>query len=312
VPKRIVISTSSFDVPASQALETLARNGFEIVLNPYGRRLNEAEAGGLIETDVVGLIAGVEPLTRAVITRARHLKVISRCGIGMDNVDLAATAEKGIWVRNTPDAPGKAVAELTIGLMLNLLRNVSEADRRIRSNDWKQLMGGLLSAQTVGLIGYGRIGRRVARLLAAFDATVLVYDKFMPPEDRNAEFRPLDALLAHADIVSLHVPYEPDTHHLLNEQRMSAMKKGALVINASRGGLIDEAALLKLLLSGHLGGAALDCFEVEPYSGPLAGVERVVLTAHMGSYAREARALMEREAADNLLQGLTEQGCLAV
>ena len=310
MPDKILISTSSFDVAACAPLAALAKKSFEIVFNPYGRRLNEAEAGALLKSGVVGMIAGVEPLTRSVIMGAQDLRVISRCGIGMDSVDAIAAAERNICVKNTPDAPGRAVAELTLGLMLDLLRRVAEADRGIRSNRWKQLMGSLLSAQTVGLIGYGRIGKRVAQLVRAFGAQVLVHDAYAASDRADVKSCTLEHLLANADLVSLHVPYAADTHHLLNRERLGAMKKGALLINASRGGLIDETALLAALESGHLAGAALDCFEDEPYQGPLAKLEQVLMTAHMGSYAKESRVQMEQEAAENLLQGLVEQGCV--
>ena len=309
IPK-ILITTSSFDIPSNEILQKLIGKGFEIVQNPYGRRLTEQEAADLLQTGVVGMIAGLEPLTREVLMAARDLRVISRCGIGMDNVDIAAAGERSILVKNTPDAPAVAVAELTVGLMLNLLRRVSEADRCIRSNRWKKLMGSLLGAQTVGLIGYGRIGGRVASLLKPFGSRILVHDTYVNDVDESVELCSLDDIIEHADIISLHIPYDPKIHHFINSQRLNRMKKGALLINASRGGLVDEAALVVALESGQLAGAALDCFEVEPCQGPLSGMDQVVLTAHMGSYAQEARELMEREAAENLYQGLIQLGCV--
>ncbi len=278
--------------------------------NPFARRLTEVEVGDLLKSGVTGMIAGVEPLTRSVLMGAEELRVISRCGIGMDNVDMDAAAEKNILVKNTPDTPGIAVAELTVGLMLNLLRHISEADRFIRADRWKQLMGRLLHKQTVGLVGFGRIGKRVARLISVFGATVLAYDTYEMPPFPDVEFCLLDNLIARSDIISLHIPYTQDTHHFFNAEKMNAMKKGALLINTARGGLIDEAALVAALESGRLAGAALDCFETEPYYGPFVNMKQIVMTAHMGSYAKEARELMEQEAAENLLQGLIAQGCL--
>lgn len=228
----------------------------------------------------------------------------------MDSVDIDAAAELGVWLKNTPDAPAAAVAELTLGMMLSVLRRLPEADRGIRSNRWNPLMGRLLSAQTVGLIGFGRIGRRVARLVRAFGARIIVYDKQQLSPEEGVEFRSLDDVIGTADVLSLHVPYAQDMHHFLDRERIAAMKPGAVLINAARGGLIDEEALLNALQAGHLSGAALDCFEAEPYSGPLAALPQVLLTAHMGSYAREARNLMEQEAVDNLLQGLAAQGLM--
>ena len=308
--QKILISTSSFGVTGNDSLRRLADAGFEIILNPHRRRLNEAEAGELLDNDVIAMIAGVEPLTRKVLTKAKQLKVISRCGTGIDNVDVDAAKELGILLKNTPDAPARAVAELTLGMILGVLRRIAEADRGIRATKWAPLMGRLLSEQTVGLIGYGRVGKRVAHLVRAFGARVIVYDNQEHPAEEDIEFLSLNDVIGTADVLSLHVPYSKELHHLLNRERIAAMKKGAVLINAARGGLIDENALLEALQSAHLAGAALDCFQTEPYDGPLVDLPQVVLTAHMGSYANEARALMEREAADNLLAGLAGLGLI--
>ncbi len=306
--QKILISTSSFGVDGNDSLRRLAEAGFEIILNPHRRRLNETEAMELLDNNVIAMIAGVEPLTRKVLTNAKQLKVLSRCGTGMDNVDIDAANELGILLKNTPDAPARAVAELTLGMILAVLRRIAEADRGIRAAKWAPLMGRLLSEQTVGLIGYGRVGRRVAQLVRAFGARVIVYDSQQQPAEESIELLSLDDVIRQADVLSLHVPYSKELHYILNRERLGAMKQGAVLINAARGGLIDENALLEALQSGRLAGAALDCFETEPYDGPLIGLSQVVLTAHMGSYANEARALMEREAADNLFAGLATQG----
>ena len=308
--RKILITTSSFGVVGNDSLRKLADGGFEIVLNPHHRRLNEAEAMELLDSAVIGMIAGVEPLTRKVLGNATQLKVISRCGTGIDNVDLDAVKELGMVIKNTPDAPARAVAELTLGMMLGVLRRIAEADRSIRATKWAPLMGRLLSEQTVGLIGYGRVGKRVAHLVHAFGARVVAYDSLQHPAEEGIAFVSLDEVIGQADVLSLHVPYARELHHLLNTERIAGMKRGAVLINAARGGLIDEAALAAALHSGHLAGAALDCFQTEPYAGPLVDLPQVVLTAHMGSYANEARTLMEREAADNLLAGLAKLGLI--
>jgi len=305
---KILISTSSFNVNANGYLDILQREGFEIDQNPYGRRLTESEVMELLHDDVVGLIAGVEPLTQAVIVSAKKLKVISRCGIGMDSVDSVAAKKHEIQVYNTPGAPVDAVAELSIALILSLLRKVVEADRNIRQGGWKPLMGNLLSCQTVGVIGYGRIGKRVSQLLQAFGSKVIVFDEQEVPDEPGIEVYPMNDVLRQADIVTLHVPYSSSTHHLIDHEKISRMKSGAILINSSRGGVIDEQALLSALQSGALAGAGLDAFEEEPYQGPLLKLPQVVLTAHMGSYAKEARMNMENEAAKNLLMGLRSKG----
>lgn len=304
---KILIATSSFRIDGNAALARLAQRGFEIVSNPYRRRLTEEEIAASLRPDVVGLITGVEPLTRRVLTGAKGLRVISRCGVGLDNVDLDAARELGIAVHNTPDAPVAAVAELTIGLMLAALRQVAEADRGIRQGRWEPLTGRLLGARTVGLVGYGRVGRAVAKLVRPFGASVIACDPALPGDEaaRMCEF---DEVIAGADIVSLHAPGGPATHRLIGREQIARMRRGAILINTARGSLVDEDALAEALASGQIAAAGLDVFEHEPYSGPLARLPQVVLTAHMGSRASEVRERMEREAAENLERALLERG----
>jgi len=277
--------------------------GHEIVLNPFGRRLTEDDALSLLsEHNPVGMIAGVEPLTRPVLESAPALKVLARCGIGMDSVDLAAAKELGIAVSNTPDAPCSAVAELTIGLIMSALRQIPQADRALRGGEWKARMGHMFRGKTLGLIGGGRIGQKVAELASAFGVDVIIHDPFI--ETCSYPLVSMDALLQQSDILSLHIPGGDETYHLINQTALEKMKPTALLINAGRGGLVDERALAEALRSERLAGAALDVYEDEPYSGDLLALDNVVLTAHMGSYAKETRAIMEREAAENLLTGL--------
>ncbi|MCC6923683.1 MAG: hydroxyacid dehydrogenase, partial [Nitrosomonas sp.] len=176
---KFIISTSSFDTVNNPVIQRLIQAGLQPVTNPYGRKLTEDEAVELLKEDVVGMIAGVEPLTARVIQCTKNLKVISRCGTGMDNVDLAAARNHGITVYNTPEAPAQAVAELTLGLILASLRRLCETDRQIRNGEWPRTQGGLLAAQTVGLIGLGHIGKRVAKLCQAFEADVIAYDPYI-------------------------------------------------------------------------------------------------------------------------------------
>lgn len=307
---KILITTSSFSGAADAELAQLRAAGYEVLLNPHRRRLNEDEAQALLGPDVAGMIAGVEPLTRRVLSAAKGLKVVSRCGIGLDSVDLDAARDLGIEVLNTPDAPSGAVAEITLGLTLAVLRKIALADRQVRAGQWRSLMGRLLSAQIAGVVGYGRIGRKVAALYAAFGCRVLACDPVAKSAAPGATLCSLDELLAQADIVSLHLPIAPDTARLMNADRFAQMKKGAVLVNVSRGGLVDEAALHQALVSGHLGGAALDVFDKEPYAGPLAALDQVVLTAHMGSAAEESRAVMEQEAAANLVRALAAKGLM--
>ena len=305
---QVLISTSSFNLDNFAQLSDLKNAGVEVKLNPFAARLTEGQVIELLGTDTVGLIAGLEPLTKNVLQSAKSLKVIARVGTGLDSVDLAAAKQLGITVLNTPDAPTKAVAELTLAHILGLIRNVSQADRQIRVGVWKGLMGSLLETKTVGIVGFGRIGKRVATLISAFGASVIISDVQVKQSDYpNVE---LDELCIKSDILSLHLPYSEATHHIINEKQISQMKKGSYIVNISRGGLVDETALLTALKSGHLAGAALDCFEQEPYEGELSKLETVQITAHMGSYARETRDLMEREASRLLVNALHEKNLL--
>ena len=295
----VLITTSSF---RDDLLEKLRGMNFNPILNPLRRRLTEKEVTGLLrEHKPIGMIAGVEPLTRDVLSGAEGLRTISRCGIGLDSVDLNAAKELGITVTNTPDAPTVPVAELTIGLILALLRGIPNSDAGIRRSEWVRPMGNLLQGKTVGIIGCGRIGTAVSKILSVFGCRLLGYDPVVTSSDLVEMFF-FDSLLAASDIVTLHLPYTENTHHILDAVRLQSMKKGAILINASRGGLIDDQALLESLQSGHLAGAALDCFEQEPYTGPLTKLENVVLTGHIGSYAKEGRAIMEEQAVKNLLR----------
>ena len=305
---QVLISTSSFNLANFAQLSDLKKAGVEVKLNPFAARLTEEQVIDLLGTDTIGLIAGLEPLTQNVLKSAKSLKVIARVGTGLDSVDLEAAKELEIIVLNTPDAPTKAVAELTIAHILGLLRHVSQADRQIRSGVWKGLMGSLLETKTVGIVGFGRIGKRVATLLSAFGALVIISDA----QVKSGDFQNvgLDELCTRSDIVSLHLPYSEATHHIIDEKRMNLMKKGSFIVNISRGGLVDEAMLLVALKSGHIAGAALDCFEQEPYEGELRNLENVQITAHMGSYARETRDLMEQEASRLLVNALHEKNLL--
>jgi D-3-phosphoglycerate dehydrogenase len=306
---KVLITTSSFSLGNFAQAKSLHDAGISLEMNPHGRRLSEDEVAELVATDVIAVLAGLEPLTDRVLSNAKSLRVIARCGTGLDSVDLQAASRLGIDVFNTPDAPTQAVAELTIAHMLNSLRHISTTDSNMRSGKWTPTMGSLLATKTVGLIGVGRIGSAVAKLAQAFGARVIGFDPVVSSHN-SVELLSLDEVLNQADIVSLHVPINDQTHHIVNASAISRMKPGSIVVNVSRGGLIDESALHDALKSQHLSGAALDCFEDEPYSGPLLQIPGVHVTAHMGSYARETRDLMEVEASTNLVNGLRKRGLI--
>ena len=301
---QILISTSSFNLDNFSELSAIRSSGIEVKLNPFKTRLTEDQVIELLGAESVGLIAGLESLNSRVLRSATALKVIARVGTGLDSVDLGEATKLGIKVLNTPDAPTSAVAELTLGHILGLLRNIAKTDRQIRDNKWQGQMGSLLETKTVGVVGFGRIGQRVAKLVASFGAKVIVSDPYT--DTTEYENCALDELCQRVDVLTLHLPYVEKTHNLIGSRQFQLMKKGSFVINISRGGLIDEIALLQALESEHIAGAALDCFEHEPYFGPLSKLESVQMTAHMGTYARETRDQMEREASLLLVKALRE------
>ncbi len=303
---KVLISVSSFGVAGPAPMDRLLAEGYQVVPNPYGRKLNEAEIIDLIG-DVHFVIAGTEPLNARVLEHAKQLRVISRVGVGLENVDLNAALQLGIAVRNTPDALTDAVAELTLAGILNVIRHVGRMDRDLRNGEWNRQMGVLLAGKTVGIVGLGRIGRRLAELLKPFNVNLLATDR---APDRDVALRlgvamvDLDELLTRADVVTLHLPGVG--HTVLGERELALMKPTAFVVNASRGGLVDEAALATALRTERLAGAFLDTFSEEPYTGELVSLPTVLLTPHAGSYAAETRVVMETEAVDNMITAFRE------
>ncbi|HQH70502.1 MAG TPA: phosphoglycerate dehydrogenase [bacterium] len=308
-PWKILVTTAPFGEADPAPLELLKAAGVSYNLNPFGRRFQEDELAEMIGPYHV-LIAGTEPITRRVLERAPNLKHISRVGIGLDSVDLNAARELGIQVSYTPDAPAPAVAELAAGQMLNLLRFVPQADRGMRRGTWKRLMGRRLSECVVGIIGLGRIGKRVTCHLAGFGPKILVND--IAPDHDFIERQCLflvekEQIHREADIITLHVPLTPETQGLIGPRELAMMKPDALLINTARGGIVDEAALAAALRAGKLGGAAVDVFEQEPYTGELIGLENCLLTCHMGSCSLDCRVRMEREATEEAVRFVQNQ-----
>ena len=277
---------------------------YEVIMNPYKRKLTEDEVISLIkEHEPDGIIAGVEPLTRKVLETSDKLKVISRCGVGLDSVDMTAASDRKILVFNTPDVPVKPVAELTIGMIFSLVRGIGSLNSCIKEGNWVKSTGGLVAEKTIGIIGCGRIGSRVASMLVPSGARLIGYDPYVQshPHCKMVSF---EYLITNSDVISLHIPLTPENNNLLSAEKLGKTKPGTIIINNSRGGLVDEKALYALLKSGHLGGAGIDVFLTEPYSGPFTELDNVILTPHIGSSAGNSRFEMESSAINNLVTGL--------
>ncbi len=288
------------------SLKLLQAAGLKYQLNPFNRRLTESELVELIPTAEI-LIAGTEPITAKAMDAAPQLRLIARVGIGLDSVDLEAARKRGIAVTYTPDAPAPAVAELTIGLMIDLLRDISRADRLMHSRRWNRLIGRRLDGLTIGVVGVGRVGKRVTRILrGGFPKTSILANDISPDyafgEQFNVRWVEKNELYSASDIITLHLPLTPATKLLIGEREIERMKTSASIINTSRGEIIDENALAQALTSGRLARAALDVFDPEPYSGVLTGVDECILTCHMGSMSVDCRSAMEVEAVEDVLR----------
>lgn len=296
---RILIGPSSFGIIDAAPLRRLCEAGFDVQRNPFGRRLTERELLDLLP-GVVGLIAGLEPLTGSVLEQS-DLRAISRSGAGVSNVDLDAARRLGIVVRNTPDVTTSAVAELTVAAMLMLLRQITRMNADLHEGRWTRVAGAQIEGKVVAVIGFGRIGRRVAELLLAFGARVIAVDPHIGAIDPPITLARLAEALPVADIVTLHASGH-DT--ILGKAELLDLKRGVIVLNASRGGLVDEDALCGMLDSKHVSGVWIDAFSDEPYTGALSKYPQALLTPHVGSFTVECRRRMEMQAVENLIEAL--------
>jgi D-3-phosphoglycerate dehydrogenase len=254
-----------------------------------------------------GMIIGTVKLTRPMLTRAKRLRAIVKYGVGMDNIDLEAAKELGIQVANLPGVNAQAVAELALGLLFSLARKIAWGDRSIRSVKWEGLIGSNVSGKTLGIVGTGSIGCTLARMVPGLEMTILGYDISPSPEFTAAggQYVELNELLSRSDFVSLHLTLTSQTAHFMNQDRLNRMKPGAFLINTSRGGVVDQAALTETLLNGHLGGAGLDVFETEPPSlGELAKLDQTVFTPHIGAYTDETLRKMDEVCVATLSKAL--------
>lgn len=302
--KKVLTSPSSFGEISREPFELLKNNGFDIVNNPYGRKLTEDEVIEIAK-ECVGIVAGIEPLTARVMNTIPALRCISRVGVGLDNVDLEHAKRKGIIVTNTPDGPTQSVAELTIGMTFAILRRIPQAHCDMKKGTWKKQTGSLLYEKKVGVIGLGRIGKRVAELFRGLGNDVLGYDLY--PDNTWANKNDVimlakNELLQKSDIITLHIP--KSKRPFIGKDEINLMKNNVFLINVARGGVVDEQELFEALKNKKLAGAATDVFSSEPYHGPLCELDNVILTPHIGSYAREGKLKMEIQAVINLLNAL--------
>ncbi|NLW55025.1 MAG: phosphoglycerate dehydrogenase [Firmicutes bacterium] len=306
--QKVLITPRTFGTIDSKPIKLLRDQDYELIFNPHGRLLTEEELINLI-SDVVGVIVGLDPMTAKVLNSAKKLKIISKYGVGVDNIAVDCATQKKIMVTNTPGANSLAVAELTFGLILDVARQITFSDRRLRQNQWGKCYGFELNGKTLGLIGTGRIGREVAVRAKGFGMRIIGYD--LKPDLEWARtvgvaYMSLDRLLSSADIISLHVPLAEGTYHLISSRELALMKRSAILINTARGGIVDEDALFQALHNKEIAGAGLDVYENEPSADSLLrSLDNVVLTSHIGSHTFESISRMGWMAAENLVAGLS-------
>ena len=306
---KILISPSSFGKCGIEPLQILEKTNYELIHNPYGRKLTEKEVVELGGKELVGIVAGVESLNQKVLDQLPNLKCISRVGVGLDSVDLKYAENIGVKVLNTPDGPTRAVAELTIGLAMNLLRCITIADSNLKQKKWKKEIGNLILNKKVGIFGLGRIGKATAKLFQNLGASIQGYDLYPDHEylkNNDINLVSIEELFESSDIISVHVPGSKNNEPIINMGELNLMKETAYLINVSRGGVVEEKALYRLLENKKIAGAALDVFLEEPYDGDFLKLNNVILTPHLGSYALEGKLKMEIDAVNNLINFLNK------
>ncbi len=296
------LSSWPYGLSSRDPLELLERHGFTVRLSPHGRKHTPVETGALLG-DVDVLLAGTEPLPGEVLAKGLpRLTHVARVGVGLDGLDWRWCMDHGIAVTYTPDAPARSVVEQVFALLIGVSRRLVEGHEALRRGEWKRHTGVLWQGKTLGILGCGRIGKQVAVIAKAFGMEVIAHDL---REDHawaaaaGVRYVTLDALLEQSLAITTHLPYTRATANLLNRERLRRMRRGAFVLNTCRGEVLDETALYDLLVSGHLGGAALDVFHQEPYRGPLATLPNVFLCAHQGSCSHDGRYQMEIQSAQN-------------
>lgn len=295
---KVYVSTHPFGSTSPLPMRLIAENGFELRVNPYGRKITSPELAHEIQESEI-LIAGTEKITEEVLKNAPKLKLISRVGIGLDGIDFALCKRYGVRVTYTPDAPTMAVAELCVGLILDLARKISSTNHALKQGIWDRHMGMLLYGKTVGILGMGRIGKSLIHLLSSFHVQFKVYDS--APDLAfgrlyNVAFVSKQEIFHQSDIVSINVPLKEDTLNYITFEDLKQMPKHALLINTARGGIVNEADLYMALSQHMIAGAAIDVFEEEPYRGSLITLDNCILTCHMGASTIDSRTDMEVQA----------------
>lgn len=292
----IFVSASPFCQHSREPINLLKKNGISFDINPYNRKLKENEIFNIIKS-YDGLIADVETLNKRVLGNAKNLKIISRVGIGINNIDLEYSKKNNILVKNTPDAPTQAVVEFTIGLIFNLIRNISKQNIDMKNRNWNREFGLNIQNLKVGILGFGRTGSLLADKLNKIGVKEIYYNDILKKKThKKIKYKSKNFIFKNSDILTVHLPETKRTKNILNKSTFKLFKKDSFLINTSRGEILDENDLDSFLKKGYFSGVALDVFKEEPYNGRLGKFDRCLLTPHISSHTIECRNRMELEA----------------
>lgn len=302
--KKVLVTSRSFGQIDTSPAELLWKNGFEVIRHEQEGLLTEQEFRERL-ADCDALIIGADPLTRGVMEYARKLRLVCKHGTGLDNIDLEAARARGITVTNVPALNSDAVADVTMALILDVSRRISYAAGRVKKGYWERCIGSNVCGKRLGIIGLGAVGQKVACRAQGFGMEILAYDPYLEERAGGPDFVRMagfDEVVRESEILTLHVPLSSGTQKLISAPQMMQMRRGAILINTSRGGIVDEEALYRYLRSGHLGGAGLDVTQTEPPTGsPLLTLDNVTVLPHMASYSKEAITMVSMVCAQNVV-----------
>ena len=301
---KLFVSTHPFSSTSDIPMQLIEENNIKLSTNEHGRKITTKELAEDIK-DAEVLVAGTEKITEEIFKNAPNLKLISRVGIGLDGVDFELCKKYGVRVAYTPDAPTMAVAELCVGMILDLARKITDTNINIKNGIWNRHMGTLLYGKTVAILGMGRIGKSLIHLLSSFNVKFLVHD--IEPDLAfgrlyNIKFVSKNEALSSSDIVSINVPLKKDTKDYISLNELKLMKQHAFIINSARGGIINENDLYTALKNNIISAAAVDVFEIEPYKGKLIELDNCLLTCHMGASTIDSRTDMEVQAIEEAIR----------
>ncbi len=309
MPGKVLIGSRSFGKFTDKGLKLLTDNDFQIINNPFGRAILEDELCEILK-EVHGIITGMDQLTEKVITNSRDLKVISKHGVGVDNINVASATLQKIFVTNVPTVPeeANAVADFTFALMMSIARNICNLNESTKKGEWVKFIGAEVYGKTLGIIGGGIIGKALIKRAKCFDMKILVHDIRVDKEIEEkylGRYVDLEYLLRNSDFISIHLPLNDSTKNLIDKKELAIIKTGSFLINAARGGIVNEDALYNTLKDKKIRGAALDVFEDEPCRfKELLSLDNLIVTPHCAAYTQSCMEALDLISAQNVLDVL--------